>query len=89
MTALFPVFGWPFPILAVVFGGIIFNKGRKGMAGTGLAIAGLIMGIISIIFAVLMMNFVLRVGNSIEAANTCKDMKKTERFISKNFLTIP
>ena len=42
-------FGWPLGVLAVVFGGIGLSKANKGYNGKGLAIAGLVFGILTII----------------------------------------
>lgn len=48
-----PVLGLVLGVLGVILGGIGIGIGRKSGAGTGLAVAGLVLGIISLVPAIL------------------------------------
>lgn len=41
-----PYLGWVLPILAVIFGGVGLRKANQGASGKGMAIAGLVLGVI-------------------------------------------
>lgn len=67
-----PVFGWIFVVLALVFAILALLKIKKGEAsGRGMAIAGLVLGGIGLVIAVIVMiTFITSVGSS----SKCTDM---------------
>ena len=54
LVSLFPLFGFPAAILAIVFGIVSQKHIKNGFAqGKGLAVAGLILGIVSSVISLL------------------------------------
>jgi 1-acyl-sn-glycerol-3-phosphate acyltransferase len=43
-----PVLGWILAILAIIFSGVGIAKANKGASGKGQAVAGLVLGVVSI-----------------------------------------
>ncbi|MDP2750557.1 MAG: DUF4190 domain-containing protein [Nanoarchaeota archaeon] len=69
----FPLFGWIFIILALIFGVIALKQIKnQGLTGRGLAIAGTIMGIIGIILAAILFVKFMNTGKNI--TSTCSSM---------------
>jgi hypothetical protein len=60
------VFGFVLGGLAIVFGAIAVSRaGTPGTGGKGMGVAGLVLGIVAIVFSVLMIVFVINLGNAV------------------------
>ena len=70
----FPVVNWILAILAIIFGGVGISKGNRVGRGKGMAIAGLICGLISAVMGIAFIVFIAKSGDAIS-----KGVKHFER----------
>ncbi|HEV8088941.1 MAG TPA: DUF4190 domain-containing protein [Actinomycetota bacterium] len=65
------VFGFLLGALAIIFGGIALSRARTPRGGSkGMGIAGLVLGIVGIAFAVLMIVFLVSLGGLVNDSST-------------------
>jgi hypothetical protein len=65
------VFGFLLGALAIIFGGIAISRARTARGGSkGMGIAGLVLGIVGIAFAVLMIVFLVSLGGLVNDPST-------------------
>jgi lysylphosphatidylglycerol synthetase-like protein (DUF2156 family) len=60
------VFGFVLGVAAIVLGAIAMGRARTGAGGKGMGVAGLVLGISAVVFAVLMIVFVVNLGNTFD-----------------------
>jgi hypothetical protein len=61
LIALIPIIGaisWPGSVLAIIFSGVGMNQATKRHASKGLAIAGLVLGIIALFLAIISVSII-------------------------------